>query len=492
AGYTQMQQYLDVEDFADYILLHLYADAEDWPHHNGCAAANAISGDGKFRFFAWDQEIVLDYHGRGASRIDNTAGVGELFQKMRTSEEFRLAFADRFYKHCFNGGALSVAGSQDRYRRIAGRIDKAIVAESARWGDVQMSTPYGNDIQQPSPLTDINHILYPAAPHGPDYYFTREDSWVVERDNVISNYIPAIHNPANSYALVNVLGKEDLYPAIEPPVFHINGTPQHGGHVSLGDVLTMANPNAGGVIYYTLDGTDPRVPGTGSAQVDADALVPEDAAKRVFIPTSDIGQSWRNQPFNDSGWISGSGGVGYERSSGFAPFFGINVNSQMYNVNTSCYIRIPFSLTAGDLQNLTTLTLNVRYDDGFIAYLNGVEVARDMFAGTPQWNSASNDSHPDDEAVAFTDFNIAAHVGLLRQGANLLAIHALNASSTSSDFLLSVKLVTDKGAPKGDPSISPTAVPYTGAVPLATTTQVKARIQDGGRWSALAEATWDL
>ena len=74
AGYAQMQQYLDVEDFADYILLHLYADAEDWPHHNGYAAANARSGDGKFRFFVWDQEIVLDYHGRAASRIDNASG----------------------------------------------------------------------------------------------------------------------------------------------------------------------------------------------------------------------------------------------------------------------------------------------------------------------------------------------------------------------------------------------------------------------------------
>ena len=139
AGYTQMQEYLDVEDFADYMLLHFYADAEDWPHHNGYAAANANSGDGKFRFFAWDQEIVLDYHGRAATRIDDPAGSATLFQKMRTSEEFRLLFADRVYKHCFNDGALSVAASQDRYRRIASWIDKAIVAESARWGDVQVT-----------------------------------------------------------------------------------------------------------------------------------------------------------------------------------------------------------------------------------------------------------------------------------------------------------------------------------------------------------------
>ena len=231
AGYTQMQQYLDVENFADYILLHLYGDAEDWPHHNGYAAANAKSGDGKFRFFVWDQEIVLDYHGRAASRIDNASGAGAVFQKLRTSAEFRLLFADRVYKHCFNDGALSVAAAQDRYRSIANWIDKAIVAESARWGDVKMTTPYGSTLQQPNPLTNIDDIMYPPVPHGPNYYFTREDSWVVERDNVINNYIPAIHNLANSYALLRLLRTKSLYPDLDPPVFHVNGLPQHGGQV---------------------------------------------------------------------------------------------------------------------------------------------------------------------------------------------------------------------------------------------------------------------
>jgi len=118
-GYAQMQDYLDVENFADYMLLHFYGDSEDWPRHNGYAAVNAVSGDGKYRFFVWDQEIVLDYHGRAGSRIDSTGGAGSVFQKMRTSEEFRLLFADRVHKHCFNGGALSIAVSQDRYLEIA-------------------------------------------------------------------------------------------------------------------------------------------------------------------------------------------------------------------------------------------------------------------------------------------------------------------------------------------------------------------------------------
>lgn len=493
AGYTRIQDYLDLENFADYMLLHFYADAEDWPHHNGYAAANAASGDGKFRFFVWDQEIVLDYHGRAASRIDNSAGVGGLFQKMRTSEEFRLLFADRVYKHCFNDGALSVTASQDRYIEIANWIDKAIVAESARWGDTQMSTPYGNTIQQPSPLTNVDHYLYPPAPHGPDYYFTREDSWVVERDVVVDDYIPAIHDTSNSYALINVLRTKGLYPDIDPPEFHINGTYQHGGPISSGDVLTMTNPNGRGATYYTLDGTDPRPPGVVSPQNEANVLVAEDAAKRVLVPTSDIGQSWRGgAPYGDTSWTNGTGGVGYERSSGYGPLFDINVGTQMYGANGSCYIRIPFPFTAEDSNDLAGLTLQVRYDDGFLAYINGVEVARDMFAGTPQWDSVANGSHSDPEAVQLADFNITAYAGLLREGANLLAIHGLNASATSSDFLISVKLVMSKAAPEPDPSVSPALTPYTGPISLTADTPVKARVLDNGRWSALNEATYQV
>jgi hypothetical protein len=492
AGYAKIQQYLDVENFADYMLLHFYADAEDWPSHNGHAAANAVSGDGKFRFFVWDQEIVLDYHGRGASRIDSAGGAGTLFQKMRTSEEFRLLFADRVQKHCFNDGALSCAASQDRYMEIANWIDKAIVAESARWGDVQMSTPYGNVIEQPSPLTNVNHNSYPPAPHGPNYYFTREDSWVVERDNVVQNYIPAIHDPANSYALVNALRTRGLYPALDAPVFYIDGVHQHGGPVPLGAELSIENPNGKGAVYYTLDGADPRVPGSASGPDSGETLVAEQAAKRVLVPTSDIGQSWKYPAYDDSHWTSGTGGVGYERGTGYESFIGIDVGAQMYGGNTSCYIRIPFTLTPQRTQDLAGLTLRVRYDDGFVAYLNSVEVARDRFTGTPQWNSAAQDSHADADAVSFIDFDVSAWIAQLRQGDNVLAIQALNATTTSSDLLVSVELVGTENGPADAPSISPTALPYTGPVTLIESSCVKARVLHNGQWSALSEATYTI
>jgi hypothetical protein len=253
ANYLAVQSYLDLENFADYMLLHFYADAEDWPHHNGYAFRNRVA-DEPFRWLVWDQEIALDNGAIQRYDSNNDKSPGRLFQRLREHPDFRRLFADRVYRHCFNGGALSVQSSQARYAAISGRIDKAIVAESARWGDTQVSTAYGSAVQQPADPNDPDDLQYPVAPHAPDIYFTREDSWVVERDNVINHYIPSIVDPANPNNLIAELRAENLYPGIDPPVFN-----QHGGAVDAGFSLVISN--ATGTIYYTLDGSDPSAPG---------------------------------------------------------------------------------------------------------------------------------------------------------------------------------------------------------------------------------------
>ncbi len=262
SSWTQIQTFVDVENFADYMLLHIFADAEDWPHHNGYAATCPALGF-PFRFFVWDQEIVLDNH--NMNRIDDNRGAGALFQKLRTYPEFRLLFADRVQRHLFNGGALTAAIAGQRYLALAAQIDKAIVAESARWGDTRSSLPYGTTIQQPSPLTNFNHQNYPPAPNGPNFFFTREQSWLVERDNIVNNYLPDQHNPANTYATTRKLRARNLWPALEPPVLS-----QHGGTLpEQGLALTLTHPNAEGTIHVTTDGRDPRDPATGDPEGEA-------------------------------------------------------------------------------------------------------------------------------------------------------------------------------------------------------------------------------
>ncbi len=266
AGYLAILPYLDVANFADYMLLHFYADSEDWPHHNGYAAANPVSGDGKFRFSVWDQEIALDKF--TWNRYNSNPGInspGTLFQRLRLNPEFRLLFADRVKKHLFDGGAISLAGSAARYLDVASKIDKAIVAESARWGDTADTTPYGSAVQQPSPLNNVEADAYPPAPNfglPGGVYFTREGSWVVERDHIVSYHLPIIHSTTDSRGLIQELRANNLYPALDSPVFS-----QHGGLLPPGQTLAISAPL--GTIHFTTDGTDPRDAATGNPAATA-------------------------------------------------------------------------------------------------------------------------------------------------------------------------------------------------------------------------------
>jgi hypothetical protein len=188
--------------------------------------------------------------------------------------------------------------------------------------------------------------------------------------------------------------------------------------------------------------------------------------------------------------VTGSpGGIGYERSSGYQGFLSLNLGLQMYNITSGCYIRIPFNLTK-DPAKLTSLVLKMRYDDGFVVYLNGTEVHRVGLTGTPRWNSASEVNR---EADAVDPFIISDHIDLLRQGQNVLAIHGLNVTANSSDFLIVVSLEAGEsttGTQSG--GIAPTAVKYTAPVTLTKSTHVKARARAGNVWSALNEAVFAI
>jgi len=175
-------------------------------------------------------------------------------------------------------------------------------------------------------------------------------------------------------------------------------------------------------------------------------LVVEDANKRVLVPTGPVNDNWMGGgTFDDSGWNNGTfiadktGGVGYETSTGYEPYISYDVEAKMYNGNTSCYIRIPFTFN-GDPGEFTFMTLNIRYDDGFVAYLNGKEneIERKNFSGTPYWNSKASGGH---EASGLEPITVTNNINSLQQGDNILAIQGLNTSKTSTDFLISAELV---------------------------------------------------
>ncbi|MBE3123234.1 MAG: lamin tail domain-containing protein, partial [Planctomycetes bacterium] len=111
-----------------------------------------------------------------------------------------------------------------------------------------------------------------------------------------------------------------------------------------------------------------------------------------------------------------------------------NVQTAMKGINPTAYVRIPF--TVADPASISTLNLQMKYDDGFVAYLNGVEVARANAPGTLNYNAAATASDPDTEAHEYDNYNITAFKSALVAGTNVLAIQGLNASASDLDFLI--------------------------------------------------------
>ena len=70
---------------------------------------------------------------------------------------------------------------------------------------------------------------------------------------------------------------------------------------------------------------------------------------------------------------------------GYRALIGTDLQSAMLGVNASAYVRIPF--TVADAVQLQSLTLKAKYDDGFVAYVNGVKVAERNAPASPTWNS---------------------------------------------------------------------------------------------------------
>jgi len=100
------------------------------------------------------------------------------------------------------------------------------------------------------------------------------------------------------------------------------------------------------------------------------------------------------------------------------------------------------------------LGLLIRYDDGFIAYLNGVEVVRAAVGEGSGTEAHKISSH---EAESLEYFPIKNWKGLIKRGVNVLAIEGHNTTMDSSDFTLDPRLVVST-----DPSAPPSSTATTG------------------------------
>ena len=259
-AYAQIQQYLDVTNLADYMMLNFYCATVDWPWQNWNAARKREPG-AQFHFFIWDADYTLETPpwvpddrtgvGAGSNEADSPA---RLYHELRKNAEWRMLFADRVQKHCFNNGALTTNQTMPRFLRLCDGIDGAIVGESARWGDVvRKSQPY-----------------------------TRNVEWLAEKNRLLTQFLLQ-----RTGRVIQQFIKAGLYPDLAAPELS-----QPGGVFTKPFQLTMTAP--AGMIYFTTNGVDPRLPG-GARSADARLY-----AGPILISSSQqiLARAWRTNTWS--------------------------------------------------------------------------------------------------------------------------------------------------------------------------------------------------
>ncbi len=150
---------------------------------------------------------------------------------------------------------------------------------------------------------------------------------------------------------------------------------------------------------------------------------------KYFVGTSNPDTNWRNNSFNDASWSSGVGGFG----------FGDGDDNTTITTCASVMIRKHFSIS--DTANIIKAIFNIDYDDAFVAYLNGVEIARA--------NIGTIGDRPINSTLAYTAHEAVMYQGMspdsfyikpsllkniLRIGDNVLAVEVHNTSVSNPDL----------------------------------------------------------
>lgn len=146
-------------------------------------------------------------------------------------------------------------------------------------------------------------------------------------------------------------------------------------------------------------------------------------------------------------WDSGMALVGdtangglaaYSVPSGAAGVIQTNVQSVMLGINASCYLRKTFSTNPA---GFTTLSLKMRYNDGYAAFINGTAIASKNAPGSLAYNSAATAARSDADSLVPESINVTSFKSSLINGTNTLAVHGMNNVSNNGSFLLLPELI---------------------------------------------------
>jgi hypothetical protein len=433
--------HIDVANIIDFMLLWVSGDSESEFRSFGSDTMGV-----PFKFMIKDADGYLRATSAGKA---SHAGPLSVMNRMLTGPggvDFAILLADRIHTHFFNDGALTAAKNIERLQKRVDEASLGFLSEAARWGDV----------------------------------FREPVAWESYQSNLVNNHFPAL-----TQTMIDRFRSAGMYPDIVAPIFS-----QYGGSVSVDTALTMATD--ADTIYYTLDGSDPRMPGGApnpAAEIATFGGGGGGQSPVTYMTTgqvwkflddgSDQGSTWTETGFDDSAWQSGPSELGYGsdgEGSGTMVGFGPDSGNKFPTTYFRTTVDIP------DPSVFVNFLLRLKYDDGIAVYIDGVEIARQNLGVGAVFSDFANGGVADESG--FKDVTLPTTD--LAVGTNTFAVEVHQTSGGSSDIRLDMILrgQTDPGG--GDNVTDPFF--------LAQPAILKARAFDSasGEWSALNQASFTI
>lgn len=241
---------VNLDNLIDYMQLIFYTGNFDAPvsafmnnqgPNNFYALDRRDDRSSGFEFFAHDSEhtLMITPEGPGIGIQENRVSPPGfsltypskfnpqwLHYKLSSNAEYRLRFADKAYKNFYNNGVFTPDVAHARFAKRVAEVSKAIVGESARWGDTFSAVPY------------------------------TWDTWNNEINDIYNRFFPV-----RTGIVINQMKAAGLLPSFDPPVIKMNNAQLINETYPVSGSYQVTLSSATGQIFYTLDGTDPRMVG---------------------------------------------------------------------------------------------------------------------------------------------------------------------------------------------------------------------------------------
>lgn len=423
-SYAAVKPWLDVPQLIDFTLMWNYGNSET--EFRAAGPTNASSG---FKFWVADADGYLRTSALNLNKV-TYAGPGSFFGALTAERhpDFMTLLGDRIQKHFFLDGALTPPRTRERLDQRMREITNSLVAECARWS-----------------------------------IYRTPDNWEAAANTVRTGLFPL-----RTTNLFTNLRNAGYYPATPPPVFN-----QYGGSVTSGFSVAFSAPS--GTVYWTVDGSDPRLAGGG---ISPTAMATGAASFVQYFTTGSVWRflsnsnapptNWAAAGFDDSLWRTGRAEIGFGDTGQSTTITNPGPAGARY---PAIYFRRPFVVASPGL--VTQLVCDLQRDDGAVVRLNGSEVYRhnmptgDILHTTWAAASANNSDETNLWRTVLVPTNLVA-------GTNLLAVEVHQNSASSSDL-------------RFDFALAGQMLALSNSLTIATNTFIRARVLNGTNWSAIIE-----